>query len=476
MTESLYPVFRVLIVDDEPAWLDSLSLSLERIAGITNVDTCSDSRKVEKILAQGETGLVILDLTMPYMSGQTLLEYISENYPMIKVVVITGLNQLETAVECMKLGAYDYFVKTEGEQRLSMGILSAIQMIELQMENAEMSSRLMEDRLINPSAFSGIQSRSKQMRSIFQYMESVAQTSQPILITGESGVGKEIAAKAIHSLTGKQSEMISVNVAGLDDHMFSDTLFGHIKGAYTGAAGPRSGLLEKANGSTLFLDEIGDMNSSSQVKLLRVLNNGEYFPLGSDIPQFSNAKIVVATNQNLQEKISQGLFRKDLYYRLQTHRVHIPPLRERKEDIPLLLDHFIEEAAKDLQRNMPRVSPDVIPFLQDYSFPGNIRELRSMVYDAVAKCCGSVLKIQSFTKGPDLKATEKSAPSLSETVSDSENLFRGISHLPTLDETVKMLLNEALNRTGKNQSSAAKILGLSQSALNKRLKKMNEME
>jgi len=476
MTENLYPVFQVLIVDDEPAWLDSMSLSLERIAGITNIMTCSDSREVEEILSQGETGLVILDLTMPFVSGQTLLEFISENYPMIKVVVITGLNQLETAVECMKLGAYDYFVKTEGERRLSMGIFSAIQMVELQMENAEISSRLMEDKLVNPSAFSGIQSVSRQMRSIFQYIESVARTSQPILITGESGVGKEVAAQVIHHIGDKDAEMISVNVAGLDDHMFSDTLFGHIKGAYTGSTGPRSGLMGKANGSTLFLDEIGDLNLNSQVKLLRVLNNGEYFPLGSDTPHFSNAKIVVATNQDLDEKIRQGLFRKDLYYRLQTHHVHIPPLRERQEDIPLLLNHFIEEAAEDMKRDVPGISPDVIDYLQDYSFPGNIRELRSMVYDAVAKCCGSLLNVKSFKNGHDFKETAEKENSPLTADTTYENLFRRVSKLPTINDAVKMLLREALRRTDNNQSSAAKILGLSQSALNKRLKKISNIE
>jgi len=463
--------FRVLLVDDEPAWLDSLSLSLERTTGITNMILCDDSRKVKDILSAENVGLVILDLTMPHVSGLELLEYISEHYPTIKVIILTGLNQIETAVSCMKLGAFDYFVKTEEEQRLARGVLSAIRMIELQMENSEISTRLLSDSLHNPSAFSGIVSICKKMRSIFQYIESVAGSSQPILITGESGVGKELAAQAIHALSGRNRLMISVNVAGLDDHMFTDTLFGHTKGAYTGASGLRNGLIEEAADGTLFLDEIGDLSISSQVKLLRVLNNGDYFPLGSDRPKFSRARIIVATNQDLNRKIESDVFRKDLYFRLRTHRVHLPPLRERHVDLPLLLDHFIEEAAKEFEKEKPAVSGNLLRLLKSYHFPGNVRELRSMVYDAVARHQRGLLQVSSFLDAMGMPEFSPVASSDVSTLKSCGNIYSTLSQLPFIDEAIELLVDEAMNRTGNNQSMTARLLGISQSALNKRLKR-----
>jgi DNA-binding NtrC family response regulator len=421
------------------------------------------------ILSGQDVGLVLLDLTMPHLTGEELLRLIAEQHPEIAVIVITGMNQIETAVRCMKLGAFEYFVKTAEEDRLVTGVFHAIRMVELERENREMGSRLLDGSLEYPEAFTSIKTKSKKMLSIFLYIESIAKSAQPILITGESGVGKELVARVGHEISGCAGEMVCVNVAGLDDNMFADTLFGHVKGAYTGADSARSGMIEEAAHGTLFLDEIGDLSISSQVKLLRVLQDGEYYPLGSDKPRRSKARVIVATNQDISAKLTAGQFRKDLYYRLQTHRVNIPPLQERKEDLPLLLDTFLEEAAKDFARKKPAAPKELLNLLETYPFPGNVRELRSMVYDAVSRHRAGILSMDSFIRA--MGREEFFDVPFSPGKADETNVFSGFGTLPTFSQALKLLVDEAMVRAKGNQSIAARLLGISQSALNKRIKR-----
>lgn len=462
-----YPALGVLLVDDNKDWLDSMSFLLERKAGITNMLLCEDSRQVMDILSKHEIGLVLLDLAMPHISGQELLKMIKEQHPDVVVIVLTSFDQIEIAVNCIKLGAYDYFTKATEEDRLVNGVLNAIKIIELQIENRKMRKRLLADTLEHPEAFAKIITSNKTMRSIFQYIESVAVSVQPILITGESGVGKELAAKAIHELSGCSDQMVSVNVAGLDDNVFTDTLFGHVKGAFTGADTARNGMVEEANQGTLFLDEIGDLSMSSQVKLLRILQDGEYFPLGSDKPKRMRARVVIATNHDLSAKMNSGQFRKDLFFRLKTHRVHMPPLRERKEDIPLLLDYFLEEAARELKKKKPTVPKELVHLLETYNFPGNIRELKSMIYDAITQHKSGILSMEPFLSamGRDRFSDEQSRASLLK-----ENPFVDMEALLPITESVDLLVDEAMRRAKGNQSIAARMLGISQPALSKRLK------
>jgi DNA-binding NtrC family response regulator len=468
MIERAYPAFSVLLVDDEPSWLDSLSLTLERTAGITNTILCEDSRQVMDILAEQKVGLVLLDLTMPHLSGRELLLRIAEQHPEIVVIILSGMNQLDTAIDCMKRGAFDYYVKTMEEDRLVTGVLHAIRMIELKQENREVSHRLLSDSLSHPEAFAAIVSAGKTMRPIFQYCESIARSSQPILLTGESGVGKELIARAIHALSVRQGPLVCVNVAGLDDNVFSDTLFGHVRGAFTGADNSRSGMIETAGQGTLFLDEIGDLSLQSQVKLLRLLQEGEYFPIGSDKPGRLRARVIAATNQDLVAKMSAGQFRKDLYYRLQTHKVHLPPLRERKEDLPLLLDRFLEDAALEFGKKKPRAPKELTTALEAYHFPGNIRELRSMAYDAVSQHKAGILSLAVFCKA--MGREELCAPAHDAAVGD-DNIFAGLDLLPTPEQAYALLVEEAMRRAKGNQSQAARLLGMTQPALNKRLKR-----
>ena len=466
MDKKLYPNFSVLLVDDELPWLRRLSMTLEGPGGISNLLQCHDSRDVMGLLAQHNVGLILLDLTMPYISGEELLESIVTDYPHIRIIILSGLNQLETAVNCMRLGAFDYFVKTVDEGRLVEGVRRAVKMVELENENRAIRQSLLGGQIDSPEAFSAIVTNNAAMRARFQYLEAVAPSAQPILISGESGVGKELIARAIHDLSGNDGELVSVNVAGVDDSVFADTLFGHVRGAFTGAEAARPGMIEKAAGGTLFLDEIGDLSPSSQVKLLRLLQEGEYYPLGSDQVKQMSARVVVATHADLDDKMAKGEFRRDLYYRLLSHHVHLPPLRDRKDDLPLLLDHFLHIAADKLGKKKPTPPKELSVLLSTYHFPGNVRELEAMVYDAVSLHQGKTLSMKSFLKR--IEGTLTPVTEASQVASQSP--FSVLEELPTLQQSAALLIEEAMQRSGGNQSVAARLLGISQPALSKRLR------
>ncbi len=463
-----YPDFGVLLVDDEAAFLRSFSLLLERSAGITNLECCQDSREVLDRLSRKDVRLVLLDLTMPYLSGQKLMEMINTEYPEIVIIIISGLNQIDIAVDCIKKGAFDYYVKTEEEDRIVQGIIRAIKIIELRDENQDLRDRFLGDKLERPEAFSDIITTNKKMRSIFQYVESVSTSQHPVLITGESGVGKELIAMAIHRLSKLKGPLVALNTAGLDDNIFADTLFGHKRGAFTGAEMDRPGLIEQAANGTLFLDEIGDLSLPSQLKLLRLLQDGKYYPIGSDRSSLMQARVIVATNQDLAEKQQSGRFRNDLYYRVCTHQIQIPPLRERKEDIPLLLHHFLEKSAEQLNKKTPTVPKELQVLLMNYDFPGNVRELESIVFDAVSIHKSKVLSMETFKRVIDQIPLRR--PSSGNEILE-QRVFDPNIPLPELRHVIDLLVEEALRRSQGNQSIAARLIGVSQPALSKRIKK-----
>ncbi|HKJ05271.1 MAG TPA: sigma-54 dependent transcriptional regulator [Geopsychrobacteraceae bacterium] len=466
------PKFPVLLIDDEASWLRVMSRTLTRTLGINNILTCQDSREVMALLQQTPVSLIVLDMTMPHLSGDELLEQLQQGYPMVPVIVMTGLNQVELAVKCMKLGAFDYFIKTTEEERILSGVRRALTVSELQAENRELRERFLQGKIEHPEFFAEITSQSKQMRKIFQYIEAIAVSSEPVLITGESGVGKELIARSVHRATCQDGPWVAVNVAGLDDNVFSDTLFGHARGAFTGADQARSGVIEQAAGGVLFLDEIGDLEPGSQIKLLRLLQEGEYYPLGKDRPSRVNARIVFATNQDLAARQQDGSFRTDLYYRLCSHRIDVPPLRERREDIPLLLEKFLDAAAKDMGKQTPRAPAALITLLQAYSFPGNVRELRAMTHEAVSLYRKGQLSLEPFRKtiatGDGFLHLKDEEPGV-EKVNNSDTI-QFPAKLPTLKVVANLLVDEAMLRAGGNQTQAASLLGISRPALSKRLK------
>ena len=469
MTESTYPHFPVMMVDDEAQAINSFEMTL-RSANMNNFIRCHDSRDVMPLLSSQEIEVMLLDLRMPHISGEELLPMITADYPEIPVVVVTGSNDVDTAVKCMQHGAFDYILKPVEKSRLIGGVRRAVELRELQRENQLLKAHVLSDKLEKPEAFSDIITVSTSMRSIFQYIEAVANSPRPVLITGETGVGKELVAKAVHTLSNREGDFVPVNVAGLDDHVFADTLFGHKKGAFTDAREARNGLIERAAGGTLFLDEIGDLSTTSQVKLLRLLQEGEFFPLGSDVAKRSDARILVATNQDLDALQSTGKFRKDLYYRLCDHNIHIPRLRRRREDLPVLVEHFLQKASKTLDKKKPTPPVELITLLSTYHFPGNIRELESMIFNAVSSHTSGKLSMDLFKthiskKHPISPADPADSP-------PEKGTPISFSHqLPTLKQIEQLLIDEALKRSNSNQSIAALSLGISRQALNKRLKK-----
>ena len=337
----------VVLVDDESTVLLSSRMVLGS-AGIKDVLTVEDSRDLMPLLAEQEVAVVVLDLFMPYISGTQLLPEIVREHPELPVIVMTATQEIETAVACMKEGAFDYLVKPVEESRFVSSVKRALELRALRRQMGALKRSLMTDRLEHGEAFSSIVTVSRKMRSLFQYLEAIAGSGEPVLITGETGSGKELLAEAVHRLSGRSGEFVPVNVAGLDDTLFSDTLFGHRKGAFSGADTAREGMVARAAGGTLFLDEIGDLTPASQVKLLRLLQERQYYPLGSDVAKMSDARILCATHRDLNVRMAEEAFRSDLYYRLSVHQVDIPPLRERKEDIPVLVAFFAAEAAESL--------------------------------------------------------------------------------------------------------------------------------
>ena len=472
MAMAPHPQNPILLVDDESTILLAIDTTLQ-LAGLNHTISCQDSRKVMNILSGQRIEAILLDLNMPNVDGHRLLDDVRRDYPDVPVIIVTGAVDVETAVRCIKAGAFDYIVKPVEPDRLVTAVNRAIAFQELKRENQSLRRHMLGNDLEQPEAFDHIITANPTMLTLFKYVESIARTSQAVLIRGETGVGKELFAKAIHRLSGVKGKFVAVNAAGLDDTIFSDTLFGHAKGAFTGADSPRGGLIDQADGGTLFLDEIGDLTQASQVKLLRLLQEGEYFALGDDVARSANTRIIAATNQQLSTLLKEGRFRKDLNYRLRTHHIHIPPLRDRLDDLALLIDHFLDKAAAQLKKPKPRVPSELVDILSNYAFPGNVRELESMLFDAVSRHQSGILSmaaIRPLILG-DQSTSDPPAPLPSESTGPTI-VFPG--RLPTIRQATRLLVEEAMRRSSGNQSRASAILGISQQAWRKRLKKMTD--
>ncbi|HBM17333.1 MAG TPA: two-component system response regulator [Lentisphaeria bacterium] len=465
----------ILIIDDDPDFLDMLK-SLLFSSGYENVISCDDPRQVMDILKKNNIELVLLDLNMPYIQGNEILNQILSLYPLIPVIIISGSNDISSAVKCIKEGAFDYITKPIEKDRLLSIITTAIKNLELKEENLELKKKLFSDFSDINKAFSGIITNSHLMKSIFKYCEAISCSKQPVLITGETGTGKELIAKALFKLYNVQGKFVSVNIAGLDDNMFSDSLFGHVKGSYTGASTSREGLVNNAENGVLFLDEIGDLNFQSQVKLLRLLQEREYSPLGSDTTKRSNTRFILATNKEVSELKKSDGFRKDLFYRLSTHQINLPPLRERAGDIPLLLNTFILEASEDMGIKAPSYHPDVVTLLKTYRFQGNVRELQGMVYNAISKNKSNMLSAKSFREYIDTDLQEERELNAQSDSEDKEcaEWVSQLNFLPSFKQINNIICNEALKRSNGNQQKASKLLRISPQALGKRIKKRAE--
>ncbi|MDX5585321.1 MAG: sigma-54 dependent transcriptional regulator [Aureibaculum sp.] len=462
----------VLLIDDEQHILESLGLFLQR-SGIEKIVTIADSRKVMSSCSQVTPSVIVLDLFMPYISGTELLHELRNNYPEIPVIILTATQEVESVVSHIKDGAFDYLVKPVNKNRLLSVVKAAHKVSNLRDEVTLLKKCLLTKDIPHDSIFSETITNNQEMHKIFLYIKAISGSNEPVLITGETGCGKELLARAIHKASNVTGDLISLNVAGLDDTMFSDTLFGHRRGAYTGANQNREGLIEKASGGTLFLDEIGDLSTSSQVKLLRLLQDKKYYPLGSDVAKNAYIHVIAATHHNLKNDIEQGRFRQDLYYRLTSHQIEVPPLRKRVEDILPLVLYFLGQAAQSMNKAAPEPSHELLTLLSNYHFPGNIRELRGMIYDAVAQHqSGTIISMNSFKK---CIKQEREKSQIDKTILSSSNQtnLNFIGRFPTLKEAEHLVIKEAMKQANGNQGIAAAILGISRPALNRRLNNTN---
>jgi DNA-binding NtrC family response regulator len=460
---------RILVIEDDDVVVAMVQAIVAKQGH--RLDICTDGKEgIEFLNNQPQPDLILLDLMMPRVDGFGVLKWIRQHEELATtpVICITNLDDANIIGRVFEEGAADYIGKPirpyELLARIRLHLTLRHQHDEIRRAQTEvlaLRDGLFGGELLHPEVFSHIITDDPAMKAVFHYIEAVAPGSRPVLVTGETGTGKELIARSIHDVSARRGRFVAVNVAGLDDNLFSDALFGHEKGAFTGAVRDRRGLVEEAADGTLFLDEIGDLVPASQVKLLRLLQEHEYYRLGSDEKRRSNARVVVATHQGLDQKAAVGDFRSDLYYRLCAHQVKIPALRERVHDIPLLFLHFLKQAAVDLQVEPPEIGEDEMDRLQRREFPGNIRELEGVAHDRVTR---TRLTAKPATSPVVALPQRTAAP-----VDPSHEFVYSNEHFPTLRDMTQDLIHQAIERS-RNQAGAAKLLGISRQALNKRLK------
>ena len=438
----------ILIVDDEDATRElcrdiALEMGLE-------VQTASTTGEALERLEQAPIDIVVTDLKVPQLGGLELLKRISSIQPSTSVMVLTQYGTIETAVAATRLGARDYVTKPFHVEELRAKIERLIESVELDHEN-----RVLREQLRTRPGFGGLIGVSAKMQRVYKMVEKVSQHNYPVLILGESGTGKELVARSIHFLGVRQNKpFVPVDCSGLVPTLIESELFGYVKGAFTGAQHARMGLLETGNGGTVFLDEIGDLPVDLQAKLLRALQEREIRPVGATERVRIDLRIIAATNRDLESAIRAGTFRQDLYFRLNVVQLKLPPLRERKSDIPLLVNFFLEKFS-DPQRPIRTISEDAMRRLMAYDWPGNVRELENAVERAVALGSGPILHIA------DLPSNLQQG--------SSENLLES-NELTTLDEMERRFILRALRETNGDKLAAARLLGIGKTTLYRKLK------
>jgi len=440
--------FNVLIVDDEKNIRSGLGKAIEMDGH--NVLLAEDGQRALDIVESDEIDLIIADLKMPRMSGEELLRRVVQAYPTLPVIILTGHGTIESAVQAMRDGAYDFLTKPVNLDRLGLLVKRALSTRELVLQH-----RALQEELDQRRQFANIVGKSAEMKRVFDVVRQVAPTRASVLVTGDSGVGKELIADAIHNLSNrKQKPFIKVHCAALTESLLESELFGHEKGAFTGAVARKRGRFELAHMGSIFLDEIGEINPSVQIKILRVLQEKKFERVGGEETLDVDVRIISATNKDLKEAITQGSFREDLYYRLNVVNIHIPPLRDRKEDIPLLAATFVKEFAQENEKQVDGIDPKARSLLYNYSWPGNVRELRNCLESAVVMSKGSVI------------ATEDLPPSI---VIDSESNHVRIQLGATMQDAEKEIIRANLAAQNGNKSRTAEILGIGRKTLHRKI-------
>jgi DNA-binding NtrC family response regulator len=441
---------KILVVDDELSVCKSIKRILEKKG--YDVDMIQRGKDALDMIERDPYEVMIVDLKMPGMDGIEVLKNVRERHPEIMVLIITGFASVESAVEAMKLGAFDYVAKPFSPDELSIIVEKALKTRRLEDENFILKKRLKGNK------FTGIIGNSRKMLAVFDMMEKVAPTSATVLITGESGTGKELIARAIHNLS-KRSEkrFVAVDCGAFSSELLKSELFGHIKGSFTGAVTTKKGLLEIANGGTIFFDEIANMDLDIQGKILRVLQEREYVPLGGTEPQKVNVRVISATNRDIKKMVEDATFREDLFYRIYVVPVHIPPLRERREDIPALVYFFLERYSPE-KKDHAGISADALKRLMEFDWPGNIRQLENTIQRALILSEGDRIEAEHL---PIASGSSAATPSLY--VPESrEELKRMKKELRSeaVEKLERSFVLQALNRHQWNITKAARSVGM----------------
>ncbi len=448
----------ILVVDDENSYLE-LVKGLLNDEGYKNVLTENNPLKVMPLLDRTDVDLILLDVYMPEMNGLDLLEKIYAEYPSIPVVIVTAVNEVEIALKAVKLGAYEFITKPPDTDRLFLTIQRALSKRLLESERDSLRKAFIEEKA-ERIVFSDLITDSALMYKVFELVEIFAPTNETVLITGETGTGKDLIAKKIHDLSPRRDyQFIPVNLASISTSLFESELFGHRKGTFTGAHGDKMGYFESANKGTIFLDEIGELPMHLQGKLLRTIQYNEVYRIGDSKPVNLDIRIISASNKNLLEAVNKKEFRADLYYRLNRGFIHLPPLSKRGSDIVILAEYFLEAGNKVYNRNILGFSEEVLEAFKSYSFPGNIRELENIIMNAVVKTSN-----EEYIKEIDLPAEYLKKPEVKTQP----------TKLMTLEDAEEEHILNVMKYVNNSVQSAAPILGVSERTLQRRLKTIRE--
>lgn len=445
--------FTILIIDDEKNIREGLSAALE-LDGYS-VKLATNGAEGLALIEKGDIDLVITDLRMPGISGEEVLAKVRGESPGIPVIVLTGHGSIDTAVDAMRNGAYDFLTKPLSLDRLSLIVKRALAGRELEIRHSSL-----QQELDAKTSFESIIGKSTEMQRIFQMVRKAADTKASVLITGESGTGKELIANALHNLSPrKDNPFIKVHCAALSETLLESELFGHEKGAFTGAVARKRGRFELANSGTIFLDEIGEINQNVQIKILRVLQDKRFERVGGEETLEVDVRVIAATNRNLEEEIAQGRFREDLFYRLNVVHIQVPPLRDRKDDIPLMLNAFLDEFNRENNKSITGFDARSRSALYKYDWPGNIRQLRNCVESAVVMCSGNEITLEDLP--PTVRGSAES----------------NVIQVPvgiTMAEAEKIIIQQNLASNQGNKTKTADILGIGRKTLHRKLEEYGE--
>jgi two-component system response regulator PilR (NtrC family) len=463
---------RILIADDEPSMREMLRIVLRRDG--YDVTVAANGKQALDILHRERVDLLLSDIRMPDLSGVDVLRAAKEANRDLVAIMMTAFASTETAVEAMRLGAVDYFTKPFSMDEMRLKVRQHLEALRIKQENVLLK------RVLNTSnEFCNIIGRSETMLELFKMIETIAKTNSTVLITGESGTGKDLVARAVHfNSLRRERPFVALNCGGLPETLLESELFGHMRGAFTGADSNKKGLVEVAEHGTIFLDEIGEMTQTMQVKLLRVLQDRRFRRLGGTEEVQADIRVIAATNQDLQKMVAEGRFREDLYYRLNVIQVHLPPLRDRREDVPLLAEHFLHKYSKAAEKSVHGISHEAQELLSAHSWPGNVRELENAIERAVALEQTPLVLPESLP--PHVSARGGTSPrpagkptAPGESPSRLPEITEGFNLEAVGEEFYRHYIALALEKTGGVQTKAAEMLGMSFRSFRYYAKKLN---